>query len=413
MFQYAKLALVLIFSIVLQSCNTLHNLSSINLEIIVPGTVKFPQEYKNMAVRYNNSNIAQNIHPSVYYEDNEKFRDTTNLDSFASEIYFQNFINNIKYQQFFDTVIELEPKNYRDIKLNDSLVISRLKMVDPADSGEQININIEVVNFAIMANTLSTDNSGKSKTKFIDPELGLYTKNEIRQIADTTGADLLFSFDYFTSVDGIFSPYFQPDSTDTFSINNYSAIYSKEVVKVFAYWNLYDLEKEKLIYSNRKTDTIQWMEPAFNIKEAKRALPPRRDAVLNAADIAGSRFAEFLVPHWIEVERMYYKSGQVELQKTEELINQNRWMEAAEIWKKNTKNKNKSVAAKSMFNLALACEIAGDMDAAIDWCVKSFYVFGTKNEFHAENCKNYIQILARRKIDIQKIESLSFNNNSD
>jgi hypothetical protein len=178
----------------------------------------------------------------------------------------------------------------------------------------------------------------------------------------------------------------------------------KEVVNVLTCWNFYDLRKQELTYSYKKIDTIKWVDVAKNLKEAKRVLPPRKDAVLNAADIAGIRFAEFLVPHWIEVERMYYQSGYVELKNTDELIKQNHWLEAAKIWKKNISNSNKSIAAKSMFNMALACEMNGDMDAAIDWAVKSYYVFGNKNELHASNCQNYIQILAQRKLDIKKIE---------
>ncbi len=68
-------------------------------------------------------------------------------------------------------------------------------------------------------------------------------------------------------------------------------------------------------------------------------------------------------------------------------------------------NKNKSIAAKSMYNMALACEMSGNMDAAIDWAEKSFYVFGTKNGIHSTNCSDYIRILGQRKLDIKKIES--------
>ena len=93
MLQYSKLVLVLVFSVVLQGCYTSANMSTINIEIIIPGNQKLSHEYKNLAVRYNNSNISRNPRFSDYNEDNEKFTDTTNIDSIASEIYFQNFIN--------------------------------------------------------------------------------------------------------------------------------------------------------------------------------------------------------------------------------------------------------------------------------------------------------------------------------
>ncbi len=124
-------------------------------------------------------------------------------------------------------------------------------------------------------------------------------------------------------------------------------------------------------------------------------------------------FAELLIPHWVEVQRMYYKSGQCRIKKAEELIKENDWIEAAEIWKKNVNNKNKSIAAKSMFNLALACEIEGDIDAAIDWAVKSFHVFERKNELNYYNCLDYIQILGQRKLDIKVINMQLYPETSD
>jgi len=235
----------------------------------------------------------------------------------------------------------------------------------------------------------------------------LYSKNELQQIADSSGADLLLSFDYFGSTDGIFPPKYTMNLSDNIiSDDDYfnSAKQAIEVVNVLTCWNLYDLQKQEFIFSYAKTDPVKWIEPAYGIKEAKRILPPRRDAVLNASDITGRNFAEYLTPHWIEVERMYYKSGQIEMKKTDELIKQNRWLEAAEIWKKNTSNKNKKIAAKSMYNMALACEMNGDMDAAIDWAVKSFHA-RHKDIYHTGACQKYINILGQRKLDIKSIEN--------
>lgn len=361
----SKLALLIIFSLVLQGCYTSTNISTTNIEIIIPGEYKLPPGYKNVAVRYNNANVSRNPGFSNYYVDSNKFSDTTNLDSIASEIYLQNFINHLKYQQYFDTIIELEPKNYTDIKLNDSLIT------------------------------------------FFDPKFCLYSVNDIRQIADSTDADLFLSFDFFASLNGIFSTHFKPNKSDTSGIllNDFN-IYrdATEVVHILSGWNFYDLKTQKLIYSHLKTDTITWTEPVYNINIAKRILPSRRNAVLNAADIAGKQFVEFLVPHWLEVERMYYKFAQGELKSANHLIKQNRWMEAAAIYRKNTKNRNKKLASKCMFNMALACEINGDMEAAVDWVTKSMNA-NHKDPYHKGNCENYSRILGQRKLDILEIEN--------
>ena len=61
--------------------------------------------------------------------------------------------------------------------------------------------------------------------------------------------------------------------------------------------------------------------------------------------------------------------------------------------------------------MGVACEMNDEMDAAIEWVVKSYYVFGEKNEIHADNCKEYIKILGYRKLDKNLInQQLSFEN---
>lgn len=392
MCRFSNLWVLFICLAFLQSCNTMYNTKILKIEVQVPGRAKIPKDYKKVAIRYNNSNVAPNPFYSFYFEDSEKLTDKTNTDSIASEIYFQIFTDYLKAQQFFDTIIELEPVDFSNIALSDSLIFQRIYRNDGIQDISDTGVNNEVYKFSKFIKQNSVNDSNKNTILLINPEYGLYSKRQIQQIANSTGADLFLSLDFFAAVDGIYS-------------SSHMRM-AREIVYTLVCWNVYDLKNVKFERTLQKLDTIQWTEPVYGLKEAKRKLPPRKDAVFNAADIAGSRFAEFLVPHWIEVDRMYYPVGNKEMKKTDELIKQNQWIEAAKIWKKNTINKNKNISAKSMFNMALACEMNGDMDAAMDWAIKSFYIFGDRNPDHAYNCQEYIKILARRKLDIQKIEDL-------
>ncbi len=403
MSRYINLTYLFVFVVVFQSCYTLSNTSSLKFEIAVPGKVIIPHDYKTIAVRFNNANISANPVFSDYMEDNETFTDNTNLDSIASKIYFQNFAAQLKNHRYFDSVIVLEPMNYSGTKLSDSLVYAKSSPIEPADSGKQTTVNNNILRFAQLVKSLSKHDSVKTNTKLIDPEFGLYSHDDIQKIADSTNADLLLSFDFYGSRDGIFSRKFISDLTEKFIFSSFNINEATEIVHVLSGWTFYDLKKSEIIYTHINIDTITWNEPAFSLTKAKRVLPPRRDAVLHAAEIAGINFAGYVAPHWIEVERMYYKSRQVELKKTDDLIEQNRWLEAAEIWKKNTTNKNKKIAAKSMFNMALACEMNDELDAAIDWAVKSFHA-RRKDVYHTDACKTYIKILAMRKIDFKRME---------
>lgn len=402
MVRSSKLLFLFLSLAVLQSCSGVYTSQMLKIEVLVPGTAKIPKDYKKAVIRYNNSNVASNRFFNSYFEDDKKLPELNNTDSIASEIYYQIFTEQLKKQQVFDTIIELKPFDFSGIIVSDSLVYKQIENNISTQVEQFSGVNGEVYEFSRFLRKYSDTDSNKFKIMLIDPEYGLYTKQQIQQIAKTTGADLFFSLDFFAEADGIFSPsYVSSDS----SMYYYFSHISREIVYTLACWNVYDLKKMEFARSLQKLDTIQWTEPVYNLREAKRVLPPRKDAVFNAADIAGSRFAEFIAPHWIEVERMYYPLGQPESNKTNKLVDENRWLEAAVIWKKNTFSKNKNVAAKSMFNMAVACEMNGEMDAAIDWVVKSIYLMDNKNEIHTFNCRDYINILARRKMDIQKIEN--------
>ncbi len=410
MLQHIKLNFLFFILAFLQSCNTIFNTTTTKIEILIPGSVTLSPDYKKVAFIYNNSNISENENFSYYYEDNNKLRDTFNTDSIASLIYFEVATEQLKDQYFFDTIYNLQAVGYSLVEINDSLVNERFQTNNTAGSVDIIPLNTDVYRFTEMLKRLSENKTYKPVTKYIDPDFGLFSKHDIGQIADSTHADLLISLDYFAVTDGIFTTKYYREFLGSMTYFGFDIKEATEVVYVYSNWSFYDLQNQKHLNSIWKTDTIQWYKSANNLSAARRLLPPRHDAVCNAADIAGRQFAGFLAPQWIEVERMYYKCGQGEMKKTGELVKQHRWLEAAEIWKKNSKTANKTIAAKSMYNLALACEMNGELNAAIDWLVKSFYVFGSKNQFHAINCRNYIDILARRKLDIQKIEGDIGNN---
>ena len=125
--------------------------------------------------------------------------------------------------------------------------------------------------------------------------------------------------------------------------------------------------------------------------------------VNNSAEYLGRFFGSKIIPNWLTVERLYYKSGNQNMLLAEKYALNNEWLKAAEIWNKQSKNKNPRMAAKACYNMALACEMEGKLDAAIDWLVQSHSILMKNNEEHKENCKRYIAVLALRKKEIDKL----------
>lgn len=384
-------SLIIIFLLFFSAgCNTLYNSRSINLEVVEPGKVVFPEWVNSVAVRYNNSNVAYNPIYETYVVNSRLKTDEANTDSIASEIYYNSFLEILKSSVLFENISEIKAGNYSN---------SNIQFKEHMNNESAQNKSLSRQTVKLFSELLSTipDSIQKDKTQniFLDPEYGLYTKDDLLKIKDSTGADLLLSLDFFAM-------------NEKFEIKNPMPVTINEYV--ITWWNFYDLRTAKLQYFYHRTDTMTWanaftlfadsdISKQFNNVEISK----REIAVDKAAKSTGQWFAEFLVPHWIQVSRTYYESGNVDLKKAEKLAMENKWLEAAKIWKANTKNENKNIAAKSMFNLALACEIEGNLDAAIDWVVKSYKIFEQENQVHQFNCYEYIRVLAQRKLDLKKI----------
>ena len=377
------------------ACNTLYNIKTIEIEIVEPSTMSISSKFKNIAIQYNNVNSSPNQYLNKYDEFGEQKTELENSDSIASHIYFENFIDEIKNQSFFDTVIKLTPRDYSTIRIVDTInyapYFSNDSSAENTLSSEQIN----VLNSGYFLKNNTNPVHKKNDSLILNPRLGLYSPEQLQRIRNTTGAEMLLSLDFF-------------GASDTRYFDRRLEVASEQVTN-WTQWSFYSLVEMKYLLAYSKLDTVSWMDFAANLNQARNVVPPRIDAIYNAAEISADNFAHNLVPHWIQVERMYYSSGHIELQQADELVENGKWIEAAELWKKQTKNENKNIVAKCMFNLGLACEMEGDLEAALAWVVESYHIFGAKNEIHAENCTEYIRLLSTRQADM-KILDQQFGN---
>ena len=384
---YVLLIMLIAVLLLTQACNTLYNTKTINIEVLEPASAKLPDEYKAVAVRYNNANVAWNPWFAQYYHDDKLHIDSTNLDSLASFEYFRKFNETIGDQSYFNSITELEAADYSTTKIEDTAKIEDwVSILSTNVNSDNYSGKIALLELVNIIKNNPPHPSPITKEIKLDKDYGLYTDEEIKDIHDSTQADLLLSLDYF---------YTQNVRTSADLLGS-----TQEIVLITYFWSGYDLKKVRPVFSIIKTDTIRWdkYEGPYQVIGTPK-LPQRKDAVMSAAYIAGEKSANYLIPHWINVDRMYYRSGHVDLKAIPELVKNNNWLEAAKLWKKQTNSENKNIAAKCMFNMALAYEMSDQLDAALEWAVKSYHVFGNKNETHAFNCVEYIRILGQRKRD--------------
>jgi hypothetical protein len=157
---------------------------------------------------------------------------------------------------------------------------------------------------------------------------------------------------------------------------------------------------DSLWYSYTQADTLYFDEN--NLPTMWRLDKMINHVLASSGEYLGKAFGTKLIPSWIKVERAYYRSNNIEMLKAEKCARQNEWLKAAEIWNKQTKSKNPSIVAKACYNMALACEMEGKPDLAIDWLVRSYSAL--KNDLqHKAMCQKYIALMAIRKKEIEKL----------
>lgn len=371
-------------TIAFQSCNTLYNSHIFEIEIMEPGKIVFPAHYKTLAVRNNNANEGYNRILARYFLNKKSISDSRNLDSIASKKYFNQLVGTLQNQILFDSVICVTPGNFSHIRVIDTIST-------PLDSSAFTPADYCRSDFSICLQSFYPKHQPlKDSLRYLHPRLNLYHPRELNEIADTTRADLLLSLDHFHTRNSI--------------TRTNKSEFQNATVEISAFWTAYDLNKREISFHLYKVDTIEWNILSSYAINNNQHLPSREEALLIAAEAAGEGFAHYLCPSYTTVRRMYYRSGHVIMRMAQPFVEQNRWLDAAKIWKSQLNNPNKNIVAKCKFNLAVACEMEGDLDAALEWVVDSYHTLGNKNEVHADNCVQYIQILGRRKLDLRQLE---------
>ncbi|MBW8323921.1 MAG: hypothetical protein K0M50_04070 [Prolixibacteraceae bacterium] len=189
---------------------------------------------------------------------------------------------------------------------------------------------------------------------------------------------------------------------DFLTFNNTMISRSIDYVSTTPYlvWNI-GLKNDTASYIYNQIDTLVYEGDEFNSFNSRRGR--HRSILENASEYLGKSLGLKLIPNWISVERMYYKSSNPDMLKAEKYALQNEWMKAAEIWNRETKNKNPKIVAKACFNMAVAAEMEGKHDVSIDWLVKSYSALPANNSEHKANCQRYINVLAIRKKEIERL----------
>ncbi|MCQ0111709.1 hypothetical protein SAMN04487906_0071 [Zhouia amylolytica] len=157
-------------------------------------------------------------------------------------------------------------------------------------------------------------------------------------------------------------------------------------VDVRSYWRLYDPYSKTIIDQFQQTHYMN-----FNLVNG---VPPL-NALPETAYAAGFDYISRFLPSYYRVRRDMYKKGKGRDKRKfdagwrrSEVAN---WDGAIEIWTGIAANPNSKSAGRAALNVAVAYEVLGKTDLALEWAQRAYEDYGDKQG------RDYAKILLRRK----------------
>lgn len=210
-----------------------------------------------------------------------------------------------------------------------------------------------------------------------------------KTVSEKTGADALILLDMFSC--------FYTLTTDN----------STPVAEVVTsnIWSVYQAREQKITDRFTQVDTLYWDETDENGHYKKLRIPDKKNAILLASGVIGENYSKHIFPAWAKVERNFMLIGDQAFKKAVTLAQGSNWTEASDIWQDFSQSNNKIRKTVALYNLALASEMNGDVDQALNYAGKAADASsGIFMSALNEAVRKYSVVLYQRKNEINKLK---------
>ena len=210
---------------------------------------------------------------------------------------------------------------------------------------------------------------------------------KVSAICDAAGADALLVLENFDSnSDLLRSTVTEQVSSVIVTGKPSMQLPTQTRVDIKSYWRLYD--------PYTKTITDQYQQTYFMDFNLVNGLPPI-NALSETAYAAGEDYINRFLPGYYKVKRDMYNKGKGKDKqqfdagwRSTEVA---KWNDAIAIWKDIAENTSSKSAGRASLNIAVAYEVLGDTELALQWAQRAYKNYGDKLS------RDYAKILLRRK----------------
>jgi len=226
----------------------------------------------------------------------------------------------------------------------------------------------------------------------------LLSWDEVNSLCDSYGADAIIVLATFDSDSRLF------EGKSVVRTKKIKGVKVREVkypvtliMEITSGWRIYDATNKKVVDVNTFTEVQEYKEWGSSYEDARSHLPSQRRALKGAGNFSGKQYGFRISPIWVRVNRSYYSGKGDELKSAKQMVKRGDWDSAIKIWKGLIDNLDVKIARRAYFNLALAAEIKGKLDVAIEYAEKS-------RNLGEKKASAYINTLRLRKQDEAKLK---------
>lgn len=157
-------------------------------------------------------------------------------------------------------------------------------------------------------------------------------------------------------------------------------IYAKGVATADIGIRFYDPNLQKVVDEMLFSQKSDWEANGGSIADAVKLLIDKSEAVKNVSYDAGVKYGIRIAPRPITITREFYKKPK----RNESMARGRRqadarlWKDAAETWQNGISSARRKAAGRLAYNTAVAYEVLGEFDLALEWAQKSYVDYGNK-----------------------------------
>jgi hypothetical protein len=169
-------------------------------------------------------------------------------------------------------------------------------------------------------------------------------------------------------------------------------------------WRLYD-PKTRIILDEYVTDDyLERRGRGATDRAALNNLPSQLDVTRDVAYNVGIEYGARIAPIYVNISRAYYtkaKGFKTQMKQAGRYLESRDLEKATYHWKKiiASAGENRKAAGRAAYNMAVASEINGNLDLALEWAQKAWTDYGNKK------ARDYINVIKARKNDARKVDA--------